>query len=239
MTGWAARRFWKAAASAPAPGGHALMLDGRPVRTPARAPLVLPSRALADAVAAEWNAQQDRVRPETMPMTRLANAAIDRVIPAREEIAAAVAAYGASDLLCYRATRPQALADRQAAAWDPVLAWARRRHGARLRVQAGVIFAPQPPESLARLTAAVEALAPFPLAALHELVALSGSLLLGLAVHERHLDPATAWTLSRIDEDWQAEHWGRDAEAEAAAAAKRADFLLAARFLELVETPDD
>ena len=152
--------------------------------------------------------------------------------PRPEPVVDAIAAYGASDLLCYRAAAPEALAERQAAGWDPWLRWAARRHGAPLVAVTGVIHQPQPPASLAALRRAVAAHDAFELTALHELVALSGSLVLGLAVAEGALEPERGFALSRLDETWQAEHWGLDAEAEAAAAAREADFLQARRLLE-------
>jgi chaperone required for assembly of F1-ATPase len=238
MTGWVQKRFWRRAAAVASEGGHAIALDGRRARTPGKAALILPTRALADLVAAEWDAQGEVVDPRSMPATRMANAAIDRVTHRREEVAAALAAYGASDLLCYRADGPAALVARQAAAWDPQLAWAERALGARLAVTTGVMAVPQDPVVLARLSAQVLAFDPFRLSAFHELVVLSGSLVLAFAVVHGALDPATAWNLSRIDEDWQAEQWGRDAEAEAAAAFRRAEFLGAARFFRLCEAAE-
>ncbi|HEU0223319.1 MAG TPA: ATP12 family protein, partial [Paracoccaceae bacterium] len=213
-------------------------LDAAPARSPAGAPLVLPSRALAEAIALEWNRQAEEIDPDTMPLTGVANAAIDRATPSRAEIAERLSAYGLSDLLCYRAEAPQALAARQAAAWDPLLAWAAESLGARLGTTAGIVPRAQPAEALARLAARVAALEPFRLTALHDLVALSGSLVLGLAILHGRLSAAAAWPISRVDEDWQIEQWGEDEEAARAAAAKRADFLLAERFLMLLETDD-
>ncbi|WP_118133764.1 ATP12 family chaperone protein [Oceanicella sp. SM1341] len=231
---WAPKRFWKAAGVAEAEGGHAITLDGRPVRTPAKAALVLPTRALAEAVAAEWDAQGETVDPASMPLTRLSNTTLDRVGPAHDEVALMVAEYGGTDLLCYRAESPEALAARQAAAWDPLLDWAEATYGARLAPVAGVMHVAQPPEALARLAAAVAGHPPFRLTALADLVSLSGSLVIGLAVAEGHLSAEAAWPLSRIDEDWQSEQWGSDDEAEAQAALKRADFLRAEHMLALL-----
>lgn len=239
MTGWTARRFWTNATAAPAPGGGAaVLLDGRPLRTPAKAPLALPSLALAEAVAAEWQAVEGTVNPAAMPLTRIANAAVDKVAPQQAEVAALLAAYGATDLLCHRAAAPPALAARQAAGWDPLLDWAAQALGAPLAVTAGVIAVPQPPGSLARLAAAVGALDPFRLSAFHDLVAIPGSLVLGLAVARGRLGADAAFALSRIDEDWQRELWGEDAEAEAAAARARADHAHAARFFALCGEQD-
>lgn len=227
-----ARRVWSTVTVEPRPGGHAVLLDGRPLHTPARAVLVLPVRSLAEAIAAEWDAQGDSIDPETLPLTRLANTAADRVAPAAAAVIEDVAAYGEADLLCYRAPHPQALAARQAAAWDGPLGWARERYGAALVCASGVMHVAQPPESLSRLRAAVEALVaaqgPLGLVALSELVTLSGSLVLGLGTAEGALEAAEAWAASRIDETWQAEQWGEDAEAAQATARREAAFRRAA-----------
>lgn len=230
MTEWKQKRFWTEVSVVPAPGGHAVELDGRAVRTPAKAPLVLPTRALAEDVAAEWRAQEGRVDPQTMPATRTANSAIDKVRPQQAEVVAALAAYGAHDLLCYRAATPPELVARQAAGWDPLLDWAARDLGAPLAVTTGVLPVAQDPQVLERLAARVARFGPFALAGFHDLVMLSGSLILALAVTEGRLPAEEAWALSRIDEDWQAELWGSDEEAAAVAEAKRAAFLDAARF---------
>jgi chaperone required for assembly of F1-ATPase len=231
---WARRRFWDRAAARPEAAGHGVALDGQPLRTPAGLPLLVPTAALADAIAAEWAAIEGEVRPERLPLTRAANAAIDRVAARREAVVDAIAEYGGSDLLCYRAAGPEALSARQAAGWDPWLQWAARALGAPLVAVTGVMHEAQPAPSLAALRAAVAAEDPFALVALHELVTLSGSLVLGLAVRRGALDAEAAWELSRIDETWQAEQWGLDSQAEAAAARRRADFLRAARMLALL-----
>ena len=239
MTDWAARRFWTAAEAVEAEGGHGVALDGRLVRTPARAALVLPSRPLAEAVAGEWRDQPEVIDPAAMPLTRAANTALDRVAPARAEVIGALAEYGETDLLCYRAEGPEALAARQAEAWDPMLDWAAEHLGARLVRAAGVMHVAQPPESVGALRAALEALGPFELTALDDLVTLSGSLVLGLAAERGAAPPDRLWTLSRIDETWQAEQWGEDAEAAALAETRRAAFLRAARFLHLARGDAD
>jgi chaperone required for assembly of F1-ATPase len=238
MTEWAARRFWTEAAVKETEGGHAVALDGRPVRTPARVPLVLPSRALAEAVAQEWQDQPETIDPLAMPLTRAANSAIDRVAPARAAVIAMLADYGETDLLCYRAEAPGTLADRQAAGWDPMLDWAAQALGARLVCGAGVMHVAQPEASLRALRAALEPLGAFELTGLHDLVTLSGSLILGLAAERRAQAPQRLWELSRIDETWQAEQWGEDAEAAAAAEDRRRSFLRAARFIALARGQD-
>jgi len=198
------KRFWQRAAAVPVAGGFGVHLDARPLTTPGGAPLVVPTEALARAIAAEWDAVEGEIRPERLPLTRAANSAIDRVPAAREAVVDAIAAYGGADLLCYRAADPEALAARQAAGWDPWLQWAGRTLGAPMVAVTGVTHEPQPAPTLAALRAAVEAEDAFGLVALNELVTLSGSLVLGLAVARGALDAEAAWDLSRIDEAWQA-----------------------------------
>lgn len=242
MTWAPQRRFWDTAAASPEADGFAVLLDTRPLRTPAGAPLRVPTAALAAAIAAEWAALTAEIRPERLPLTRAANSAIDRVARQHAAVVEAVAAYGAADLLCYRAGDPAALAGRQAAGWDPWLAWSARRFGAPLHAVEGVMHRPQPAASLAALRRAVAVRDAFALTGLHELVSLSGSLVLGLAVAEGALDAGAAWELSRIDERWQEEHWGLDSEAEQATEARRAAFLQARRLLALLaadQGPDD
>ena len=233
MSGWAAKRFWAEVSTIPCDGGFTVRLDARAIKTPAKAALVVPTVGLAEAMAAEWRAQIGPVRPATMPLTRMANSAIDKVTPQFGAVADLVAAYGASDLLCYRAEGPDSLIARQAAGWDPWLDWVSDILRAPLTVTAGVIPVAQPIPSLARLSARVSALSPFALAALHDLVAISGSLVLGLAVIEQKLSAGAAFDLSRIDEHWQAELWGRDEDAADVEARKRAAMEEAERFLGL------
>ena len=231
---WAPRRFWTAAQVVAEEGaGFTVTLDDRPLRTPARAPLRLPSRALATALAAEWDAQEGRIRPETMPLTRAANAAIDRVAPQRAAVEDELAGYGETDLLCYRAAAPAGLVARQAEAWDPLLAWAAEALGARLVTVEGVIHTPQPAPALEALRAALARCDAFALTALHEMVALSGSLVIGLAAVSGHRPAEALWEAAHVDETWQAEQWGEDAEAAALMAARRAAFLQARDFLTL------
>jgi chaperone required for assembly of F1-ATPase len=230
MSGWVAKRFWTDVAVVPEGDAFAVMLDGRPVRTPLKAPLAVPTRGFAEEVAREWAAQEGEIRPAAMPATRLANAAIDKVAAQREEVVEMLASYGGSDLLCYRAEGPEALVDRQAGGWDPVLDWAEQAFGARLRTGQGVMPVAQAEPDLQRLGAPVAAMDPFELAAFHDLVVLSGSLVLGLAVTEGRLSAEEAWRLSRIDEDFQIEEWGEDDEAAETTARRRDAFLDAARF---------
>ncbi|MEZ5753927.1 MAG: ATP12 family protein [Paracoccaceae bacterium] len=233
MSGWKAKRFWTEARAEDCEGGFTVRLDGRGVKTPAKVPLVVPTRAMAQAIAAEWDAQVGEVKPETMPVTRAANSAIDKIVPQRVEVVEIVAAYGASDLLCYRATGPEALIARQAEGWDGVLDWVAGAMGARLVVTQGVIPVAQPAEAVAALRAQVAGLTAFQLAAFHDLVAISGSLVLALAVIHGRLSPDAAWRLSRIDESWQVEQWGEDEEAAAMEAGKRVAFGEASRFFSL------
>ena len=234
------KRFWKQITVAPEGTGFAIRLDARPLRTPAKAPCLMPTRALAEAVAAEWEAAAPEfgadLNPAALPLTRAANTAIDRVTPEHAAVAATVAAYGAADLLCYRAPGPEGLVRRQSEDWDPLLDWALAELGARLLLAEGVMHIAQPPESLARLEAHVRAHGPWELTALHDLVSLTGSLVLGLAVSHGHISAADAWPIGRVDEDWNIAEWGEDAEASATAARRRTDFLNAARLLELLRS---
>ena len=233
MSDWKPKRFWKAATATPVDGGYTVLLDDRPVRTPAKAALTLPTIAMAEAIAAEWDAQDEQLDPGTMPVTRGANAAIDKVRVQRAEVVALLAEYGDSDLLCYRAAGPDALIAKQAEGWDPMLDWAAQALDAPLSVGEGVMHVTQKPEALERLTAQVARFDDFELAAVHDLISISGSLILALAVTKEALSPADAWLLSRIDEHWQISQWGEDEEAAAMEAVKRAAFLDAARFYQL------
>ena len=228
------RRFYKEATVQPEPGGLAVLLDGRPVKTPARNPLRLPTEELAEAVAAEWNAQGEKVDPRAMPLTGLANAAIDRVAPDPAAFARGLAAYGDSDLLCYRSEGPRELVDRQAQSWDALLDWARGRFGVDFEIACGVMHRPQPASTVEQLAGAVAAHDPFQLAALSPLVTISGSLLIALALAAGEIGPEPAWAAATLDEAWQAEKWGEDPLAAEALAARRADFDAAYRFLTLL-----
>jgi chaperone required for assembly of F1-ATPase len=215
--------------------GLSIRLDDRPVRTPARAPLVVPTAPLADAIVAEWQAQGDRIDPRTMPMTGLANAAIDRVAPDPDRFTAMLAPYAETDLLCYRAVEPPALVEREAAEWDPLLAWARGRYDVAFDLASGIIHRPQPEATVRRLAAALGARSPFALAAMSPLVTIGGSLVTALALAEGRIDADAAFDATHVDEIWQAENWGEDALAAEARALRRADFAAAARFLALID----
>jgi len=225
------KRFYEAAEATPE---RTIQLDGRPVKTPGRHDLAAPTSALAEAIAAEWNAQGERIDPRSMPLTGLANAAIDRIAPARQSFAEGLAVYGESDLLCYRAEGPTPLVQRQAERWDPILAWARRRYDVDFAVTSGIVHAPQPANTIAQLAQAVHARDAFALAGLSPLVTVSGSLVIALALAEMAFDLETAWAAATLDEQWQIEKWGEDAEAIKALATRRADFEAGYRFLSLL-----
>ena len=233
MSEWKQKRFWTDATAAPDGDGFTVLLDGRKVKTPAKAALILPTLAMAKAVAAEWGAQEELVNPNTMPFTRSANAAIDKVAIQHAEVADMLADYGDSDLLCYRADSPAELVSRQAEAWDPALEWAAEALEARLECRSGVLHAPQNPAALAHLRERTHALTAFQLAAFHDLVSLSGSLVLGFAAALDWRSATDVWTLSRLDEKWQEEQWGTDEEAAEVEAKKQAEFLHAKRFFDL------
>ena len=229
------KRFWKQAVAVEADGAWTIELDGRPLRTPARAPLAVPGQALAQAIAAEWDGAGDDVDPRAMPLTGLANAAIDRVAADKAGFAQGLARYGESDLACYRSDGPRALVERQEEHWDKLLSWARRRFDVDFRTTSGIAHVAQPQATVDRLAHAVHALDPFRLAALSPLVTIGGSLLAGLAVLEGALTAGQAWDAVSVDERWQLEQWGPDAEAEAALESRRRGFLAAARFVELFD----
>ena len=215
-------------------GSFRLLLDGKPVRTPAKNELVLPSRALAEAVAAEWAAQGERIEPTSMPLTRLANSAIDGVMPREAEVRADILKYAGSDLVCYRAEGPPGLLRRQAERWDPVLAWARTAHGADLMVAAGIMPVSQPTPATAAIARALEPHDPFGLAAIHVMTTLMGSALLALAHAHGYLSAEAAWAAAHVDEDWQISQWGEDAEAKARRQRRWAEMQAASRLLALL-----
>lgn len=233
MSGWAKKRFWKETAYEASDGGFKVLLDGRGVKTPAKASLVVPTKAMAKAVVAEWDAQEGEIDPTGMPVTRSVNAAIDKVAVQHAEVADMLAEYGGSDLLCYRATTPEELIARQAEAWDPLLDWAAETFDARLKPVAGVMFEAQDADALSKLSAKTHDFDNFELAAFHDLVGISGSLIIGFAA-TRDLHPIeTLWNLSRIDEQWQEDQWGRDDEAAEEAEKKKQAFLHAYSFFNL------
>ncbi|HKU63913.1 MAG TPA: ATP12 family protein [Rhizomicrobium sp.] len=213
------KRFYKQVSIAPVEGGFGVLLDGKSVKTPARHALVLPTEKLANAIAAEWREQGEEVVVSSMPLLRLANTAIDGVRANREEVINAILRFGENDLVCYRAHQPPELAARQRAGWDPLLDWVAQRHGPRMRVAQGLNHVDQPPETLAALRGPLESLDAFALAGLHVVASITGSVVLALTVLDDALSGARAFELSRIDEAYQAEKWGEDAEAAKRAAA--------------------
>lgn len=213
--------------------GHAIHLDNRPLKTPARAPLLLPTGALAQAIAAEWAATKAEIDPRAMPLTGLANAAIDLASADRAGFAARLATYAESDLLCYRAEYPQPLVARQQRGWEPMLCAIEQRLDSRFHRVTGIIHLAQPEPSLLRVRQLFNSYSPFRLAALDPIVTISGSALLGLALAERLAVPEAAFAAATLDESWQTEQWGADAEAVAARETRRAQFLAAAHFLQL------
>lgn len=227
------KRFYKLAEPLAGPDGWAIALDGRPVKTPVRAGLEVPGEALAKAIAAEWQEQGDTVDPNTMPMTGFANATIDRVLPALADFRAQIAAYGASDLLCYRAGEPPELAALQAQSWDPLLDWARTRYDVSFIVTDGIMPVDQPAATLARLSAVVDAIDPWLLAGAATLTQISGTLVGMLAYLEEEIEAEALFETATLDERWQAEQWGEDEEASARLALRRRDFLAAARYCAL------
>lgn len=229
------KRFWKEVSVEREDDGWALKLDGRPMRTPARASLLVPAEALANAIAEEWRSVDADIDPRAMPLTGLANAAIDRVAPERQAFAGGLARYAEADLACYRSDWPPDLLERQRSAWDPLLAWARRRYDVDFVTTSRLMHVPQPQATIELLAHAIGALDAFRLAGLSPLVTIGGSLVAGLAVLDRAIPADEAWRAVSVDERWQLEQWGADGEAEAALENKKSDFFAAARFLELLD----
>jgi len=228
------RRFYREAAAVAAEEGWELRLDGRAVKTPARQPLRLPRAPLADALAAEWAAQGEKLQPAAMPLTALTFTAIDLVRPRRAEVVAEIADYGGTDLLCYRAAQPPELAERQRALWQPLLDWVALAHDAHLLVTEGVTAIEQPAAARQALRSAVEAEGDFSLAALATAVRVSGSLVIGLALAGGRLDAEAAFAAAELDETWELERWGEDAEAAKRRAGLLAELQACGRFFALL-----
>lgn len=229
------KRFYKdASASAAADGGYTVLLDGKAVKTPKRAALSLPNLPLAEAIAEEWRAQGETIDPQTMPLTRLAFAALDAVTPDRQEIARQILRYAQSDLLSYRAEKPPELVARQARMWDPLLDWAAETYGARLKVGSGIRHLAQPAGAIAALEKAISHYDEFQLAALHTATTVAGSLVLALALAERKVSAEEAFSAAMLDETYQAEKWGRDAEAEQRRQRLLSELVAAERLLRLL-----
>ena len=214
------KRFYATVGVAQAAGGFSIELDGSRVRTPRKLPLVVSAEALAQAIAAEWDAQATEINPATMPLTTLACTAIDAVADQMAAVADEIGSYAMSDLLLYRAEAPLGLVEQQSAGWDPVLDWAAGELGVGFKRTTGLMPVAQAPAVKAAVAAQLAPLEPLPLAAVHVLTTLTGSALLALAVWRRRLDLETSWALAHIDEDWQIARWGADAEAEARRAAR-------------------
>jgi chaperone required for assembly of F1-ATPase len=235
------KRFYKeATVGEGGQNGYVVLLDGKQIFTPARKPLNAPTRALAEALAAEWNAQKDEIDPARMPLTRLANALIDAVAEKPDAVAAEIEKYLGSDLVCYRAETPAGLIERQARHWDPVLAWAQRTLGARFALGAGVVHVKQPDDAIASARAAIPRAADsmkdiWRLGAISSITALTGSALLALALAAGAIDVEAAWSAAHVDEDWQMVQWGRDEIALARRDFRYAEMQAAAKVLKLVE----
>jgi chaperone required for assembly of F1-ATPase len=225
------KRFYEAVSVSAERG---VLLDARPVRTPRKAVLTLPTQALAEAIAGEWRAQEEVIRPETMKLTGLANAAIDLITPDPTAFADDLAVYAESDLLCYRADDPPELVSRQETTWEPLLGWAQARYDVTFTRVIGIMHQAQPAETLTRLGNAIRARGAFELAALSPIVTISGSLVIALAVLERQIEADTAFDAAHLDELYQAEQWGEDWMAADARALRRADFASACQFLRLL-----
>jgi chaperone required for assembly of F1-ATPase len=229
------KRFWRDVSVEPASPGWTIKLDGRPVKTPARAALVVPTEPLANAIADEWSSVDGEVDPRAMPLTGIANAAIDCVAPDRQAFANGLARYAEADLVCYRAEGPGGLVEQQSKQWDRLLGWARRRYDVDFTTTLGLTHVVQPAATVERLTHCVVALEPFRLAGLSPLVTIGGSLIAALAVLEKAISPEQAWEAVSIDERWQLDQWGADGEAEAALENRRRDFMAAACFVDLLD----
>lgn len=228
------KRFWKEVAVVPQDGGWGVALDGRPMRTPHRAPLVVASTTLAEAIAAEWQAQGETIDPRAMPMTGLANAAIDLAAPGPVVFAEPVAAYAATDLFCYRDDRDAALQAEQVAAWNPILAWAEAQFGVEFIITQGILPVDQPPATVSALRAATLGHDPWRMTALTPLVTIGGSLVAGLACMAQAFHPEHLWDAVSLDQLYQERRWGVDAEAQAQRAAHKRDWDNAVRFLGLL-----
>ncbi|MDO8972484.1 ATP12 family chaperone protein [Reyranella sp.] len=231
------KRFYKDTGVDEGEGGFRVLLDGKPMRTPAKAILVVPTRALAEAIAAEWAAVPERVEINAahLPLTRLAATGIDRVMSRRADVIADTAKYAGSDLLCYRATAPDSLVKLQLELWQPLLEWAAERHGAGLLTADGIGFVDQPEEAKARLQEAVSAHGDLALSGLYNLTHTTGSVVIALAVSEGRLDAAAAFAAAQMDELYQVDRWGDDPIAEKQRQGVRRDIEACARFLSLLE----
>jgi chaperone required for assembly of F1-ATPase len=228
------KRFYETVSVSRSKMGFEVLLDGKPVSSPEQNAIHVPNSLLAEALAGEWRAQEKYILPETMPLTRLAFTAIDRVAPNREAVVEQISAFANSDVICYRAPAPGDLVERQSKEWDPLLAWAETELGASVHTTMGIGYEAQNYETLSALTEAFSKEPDFHLAALYSLVSNAGSLVIGLAVSKGHLNAENAFRVANCDEYYQAEKWGTDEDAVARIGARKADFKSAAQFLDLL-----
>jgi chaperone required for assembly of F1-ATPase len=233
MTAAPARRFYKTVSVTGSAAPFSVRLDERPLRSPQKRALDLPTRALADAVAAEWEMQGEKVDPQSMPVTRLANTALDRVAPDLDRIIGEIVDFAGSDLTCYRAEKPQGLAERQAKAWQPVLDWARSALGAEFTVTEGVVHIQQPAATLQATRDYLAGKSPWALTAIHNVTTLTSSALIAVMACDGAIPASEAWAAAHIDEDWQIEHWGWDEEARHRRNYRKREFDICLRFCEL------
>jgi chaperone required for assembly of F1-ATPase len=230
------KRFYSAVSVGERDGGFAVLLDGKPVKTPGRVTLVLPKRGVAQLIADEFSAQDNEIDPVAMPVMRIANSAVDGVANDTASVAEDIVKFAGTDLLFYRAASPKALVERQAAAWDPVLDWVRRDIGARFFLAEGVMHVAQPQESIEAIRRHMDARRdPMRLSAMHVMTTLTGSALLALAVEAGAIDAEAAWSAAHVDEDWNIDQWGADADAEHRRAYRKADMMAAARLLKAID----
>ncbi len=228
------KKFYTQVAVQEHPSGFAIELDGKSVRTPKGLPVAVPVRSLADVLAAEWEAQDEKIKPLSMPLTRIVNTVIDGVQDDPAPVVRAIVDIAGSDLLCYRADEPEELVQRQHEAWQPLLDWARERHGLSLAVTEGVMHVDQPDEALTRVGAVLSDLDPYSLAAAHMMATLTGSAVITLAMLDGTLDEDDAWRAACVDETWQTEQWGADEEAEARLKRRRAELAHAMRLAKVM-----
>lgn len=230
MADWKMKRFWDVADAVEVEGGFTVHLDGRSIKTPGKSALVVPTRVMAEQMAQEWDAQPNEINPETMPVTKSANSAVDKVTPQFDAVADMLGEYAGTDLLCYRAEQPEELVKRQAEQWDPVLEWCTKTFQTPLNPVSGVMFAAQPASSLVALRALLDEMTAFELTAMHDLITLPGSFVIGLAAIHKYASPQELWELSRLDERYQQEQWGLDDDAEEMAGIKLAAYKHAYNF---------
>lgn len=226
------KRFYASVATTAIERGFGVVLDGRPIKTPAKSQVIVPTLALAEALAADWQAQGERIDPATMPLTRIVNTTLDAVTPNIEAVRADLVAFAGSDALCYRATEPEALAEQQAQAWDPILDWAATTLGATFMTQRGIVHVEQPEATLAAIARAVETNSAWEIAPIHVITTLTGSVVLALAVAHQAISTDDAWAISHVDEDWQIATWGEDEEARTRRAGRYRELCAASLMLE-------